>query len=191
VLRSNQTALSRSSQCVDSQPPARTREQHCSRRQPADQPDQASGDEVHRVRERWPRHAAIELAGHGQIGGEIRVLQMREAGRADRHLRQPVVQIRRGAIAQVVAHRRLDRRQHLQQHEGDSDKAERAGQRLAALHGIDEAAHRHGKERRQQPVQPHHHPPGQRQAAVGPEQRREEQPLLPLPQPPQHRQGPR
>ena len=70
---------------------------------------------------------------------------MGEAGRTDRHLRQPVVEVRRGAVAQVVAHRGLDRGQHLQEHERHPDQSERERQWLAALHGVDEAAHRHGK----------------------------------------------
>ena len=142
-------------------------------------------------RQRRPGHAAIEVARDCQIGGEVRVLQVGEAGRAYRHLGQAVVEVSRGAIAQVVAHRGLDRGQHLEKHEGHAEDAERARQGLAALHRVDEAAHRHGKQRRQQSVQPHHGPPRQGQAAIRLRQRREEEPLLPLTHPPQHGLGPR
>ena len=79
---------------------------------------------------------------------------------------------------------------HLEKDEGHAEDAERARQGLAALHRVDEAAHRHGKQRRQQSVQPHHGPPRQGQAAIRLRQRREEEPLLPLTHPPQHRLGP-
>ena len=45
-------------------------EQHHRHGQAADHAHQAAGDEVHRVGQRRSGHAAIELTGHGEVGGQ-------------------------------------------------------------------------------------------------------------------------
>ena len=153
-------------------------EEHDRRGEAADHADQAAGDEVHRVRQRRPGHAEVEVARDGEVGGERRILQVCHTRRADAHLGQAVVEKRRGAIAEVVADRRLNRRQHLQQDEDDADDAERTRQAVAALDGADQDPHRNGEQRRQDAVQQHDRPPRQRESRVGLRQRREEHPLF-------------
>ena len=81
-------------------------------------------------------------------------------------LGQPVVQKRRRAIAEVVADRRLERRQHLQQDEHDADDGQRPGQAVAALDRRDEHAHRDREQRGQNAVQQHDRPPRPGQGAA-------------------------
>ena len=91
---------------------------------------------------------------------------------------QPVVEIRGRAIAEVVADRRMDRRQDLQQDEDGPTSVERHGERLTALDGGDEHAHRDREQRREEAVQHNDGPPGESKRAVRRRQSREERPLL-------------
>ena len=82
VLRSRQTALSRSSQCVASHAPReqqrrppRVGGEHDRGRQAADHLDQAAGDEVHRDRQRRAGHPEVEVARDGEIAGQLRDLR--------------------------------------------------------------------------------------------------------------------
>ena len=69
------------------------------RGQPADQLDQAGGDEVHRDRQRRAGHAQVEVAGRGQVAAEGRVLEVAHARRPQAGLGQPVVQPGGGPVA--------------------------------------------------------------------------------------------
>ena len=94
---------------------------------------------------------------------------MAHARRAHARLGQPVVEPRRGAVAEVGADRLVDRREHLEQDEHDADERERAGEAVAALHRADEHAHRDREHRRQHAAQDEHDPPGdgERRSAFG------------------------
>ena len=78
---------------------------------------------------------------------------MAHAGRPHAGVGEPVVEPRRGAIAEVRAERPVDGRQHLQQHERRPGQRERAGQRRAALHRADQHAHGDGEGDRQHAAQ--------------------------------------
>ena len=119
-------------------------------REAADHPDETAGDEVHRIRQRRTGHAEIEIARDGEIRRQRRVLQVRDPLRPDARFGETVVQIRRDAIAKVVADRGLDGRQHLQQHEDHAGHRQRRDQAVAALHGGDEEARRNREQRRQE-----------------------------------------
>ena len=106
------------------------------------------------------------------------ILEMAHARRPHAGLGQPVVQPRRGAIAEVGAERLVDRRQDLQQDEDDAGEGERAGQAVAALHRADEHARRDREDRRQHAAQDEHDPPAGGQQRVGLRQDAEELPLL-------------
>ena len=99
VLRSRQTPLSRSSQWVEpaTRPQHRRRppgeaEEHERRGDPADQPDQAAGDEVDVHEHRRPGHAPVELAGDGEVVDQVGILQMADAGRLDASCGELVVE---------------------------------------------------------------------------------------------------
>ena len=65
------------------------------------------------------------------------VLEVAHARRTDARLGQPVVEPGRRAVAEVGAHRLVDRREHLQQDEHHADEGERTGQAAAFLHDRD------------------------------------------------------
>ena len=100
-------------------------------RDPAGHVDEADRDEVHRDRERRPRDAEVEVARHREIVGERGPLEVRHARRPDAGAHEPIVQPRRGAAPEVRAHRLVDRREHLQQHEHDTHERERHAERVA------------------------------------------------------------
>ncbi len=56
-----------------------------------------------------------------------------------------------GAVTEVGADRLMNRAEHLKQHEDRAGKCEGTGERIAALHGAYEHAHRDGERRRQDP----------------------------------------
>ena len=147
-------------------------------REPADHLDQAAGDEVHRDRQRRAGHPEIEVARHGEVARERRILEVAHARRAHARLGQPVVQPGGGAVAEVGADRLMNRRQDLEQDEHGAGEGERAAQAVAASHGADEHAHRDREDRRQHAAQDEHDPPRDRQGAIGPRQDAEELPLL-------------
>ena len=81
------------------------------------------------IAQRRAGDAEVEVARDGEVGGELGVLEVRDAGGAVRRGHQPVVEIRRGAAAEVGADREVQRREHLEEHEHDADRGERSGER--------------------------------------------------------------
>ena len=74
----------------------------------------------------------------------------------------------------------MNRAEHLKQHEDRAGKRERTGERIAALHGADEHAHRDRERRRQDPSQQEGRPPSGGEARVRLRQDGEELPFLAL-----------
>ena len=128
-------------------------EQHRRRRQAADHLDEAPRDEVHRDRQRRPGHAEVELASDGEVVAELGILEVADARRVDAGVGELVVEPGGGAVAEVVAHREVERREHLEQHEHDAHEGERAAERVVGVHRTHERAHRHREGRRQQAPQ--------------------------------------
>ena len=58
---------------------------------------------------------------------------MRNAGRPNARLRQPIVKPCCRPVAQIVADRGVNRRQHLKEHEHDAGPRERSGEIAMAL----------------------------------------------------------
>ena len=56
----------------------------------------------------------IEVARDGQVAGELGVLEMRDARRADTRFGEPIVEPRGSTVAEVRADRGVNRRQHLE-----------------------------------------------------------------------------
>ena len=120
----------------------------------------------------------IKIAGHGEVGGQRRIFQVPDAGRAHAGFGQPVVEPGRGAVAEVGAERLVNRAEHLQQDEDRAGKGQRAGERVAALHGADQHAHGDGERRRQDAAQQQHRPPARSQSRSRFGQDGEELPFL-------------
>jgi hypothetical protein len=136
-----------------------------------------------------PADAEVEVAGHREVVRELRILEVTHARRLHARGGEPVVEPGGGAAAEVRADRVMDRREHLEQHEHDAHEAEGPGQRLAALDGAHQRAHRHREARRQQPAQREEGPPGDREGAVGPGEDAGELPLAPRAQARDHGGG--
>jgi len=149
----------------------------------ADHAHHAVRDEVHGDRERGPGHAQVEVAGDGEVAGEGRILEMAHAGRAHASLGEPVVEPGGGAVAEVRAHRLVDRAEHLEQDEHRPCEGERPPEGSAALHRADERAHRDREGRGQDPSEQERGPPGDGQGGVRLRQDGEELPFLALGQP--------
>ncbi len=151
--------------------------------EPPDHGRHAVRDEVHGDRERGPGHAQVEVARDGEVAREGRILEMSHAGRAHAGLGEPVVEPGRGAVAEVRAHRLVDRAEHLEQDEHRPCEGERPPQRIATLHGADEHAHRDREGRGQDPSQQEGGPPGDGEGGVRLRQDGEEFPFVALGQP--------
>ena len=102
---------------------------------------------------------------------------MSDAWRTDARFRQAIVEPRGRAIAEVGAHRLVNRAEHLKQHEYDPHERERGREGLAALHATYEHAHRDGKHGGQRAAQDENHPPRPAEAASRSRQHREELPF--------------
>ena len=108
--------------------------------------------------------------------------RMTDAGRADARLGEAIVEPRRRPVAKVRADDLMDRRQDLEQHEGDADEGERLGEAGALLHPADQPAHGNREERRQNAAGDQDEPPGNRQSRIRAREHREELPLFPVAQ---------
>ena len=139
--------------------------------------DEAGRDEVHRDRQRRTADAEVEVARHGQVAGELRVLQVPDAGRLHAGDRQLVVEPGRGGAAEVGAGREVQRRQHLKQDEHRGDPGQWPGQVAARLDRADEKPHRDGEQCRQEAAHDQGGPPDHGQLRVGPRQDGQELPL--------------
>jgi hypothetical protein len=139
---------------------------------------QPARDEVHVDVHRRTRHAEVEVAGDGEVAGELRILEMSQAGGPDAGLDEAVVEPGRDAAPQVRAHGLVDRGRHLQQNEDDAYDGEGRGQSFAPLHGADERPHRDGEAGGEHAAQDQRRPPDDRERAVRAGQDGEELPLL-------------
>jgi hypothetical protein len=74
--------------------PPSVREQDARLREAGHQLDQATGDEAHRDGHGGTGDAEVEVAGDGEVVGEVGRLEVAHAVRLDRRLQQPVVQPR-------------------------------------------------------------------------------------------------
>jgi hypothetical protein len=156
--------------------------QHDRRGEAGDDVDQPDRDEIHGDEQRRTLDAHVEVARHGQVGGELLVFEVTDAGRIDAGGREPVVQPGRGAVAEIGADRRVYRAEHLQREEHHAGEDERTGQPATRLHGADQHTDGDGQHRRQQATGKHGGPPRDRQAPVGAWQGGEEVPLRPCSQ---------
>ena len=143
----------------DRRPPRVPGEDHGGR-DAADHLDHAGRDEIHGDRQRRAGHPEIEVARDGEVAGERRILEVPHARRAHAGFGEPVVEPGGGAVAEVGADRLMNRAEHLKQHEDRAGERERAGERIAALDGADEHAHRDRERRRQDASQQEADPPG-------------------------------
>src|SRR4030095_2177003 len=82
-----------------------------------DQLDQAGRDEVQAERQWWPSHSEIEVAGHCEVVRELGVFKVAHARRPNTRFGKPVVQPRRGTVAEVGADGGMDWCEDLEQHE--------------------------------------------------------------------------
>src|SRR5215475_1469694 len=126
----------------DERRPPRVAEQHDRAGQSAEHRDETIRDEVHRNGQRRALHAQVEISSGDHVGRQASVLEMTDAGRIDASVGEPIIQPGRSAIAEVLTHRLMYRRQHLHGHEHESDEAERHGKRMTAGDRGDELAHR-------------------------------------------------
>ena len=132
----------------DRLPPAVPR-QHHRRGDAGDQPDEAVGDEVHAVRHRRSGDAEVEVAGHRQLVGEVGALEVGDARGVERRRHQAVVERRRGAVAEVVAERLVQRPDDLA---GDEHDGHRDQRRASAPRPSVTAAISHPTRRRWRPA---------------------------------------
>ena len=86
---------------------------------------QAGRDEVHRDRQRRTGHAPVEVPGHLQVSGQLRILQVPDARNCHAGAGQLVVEPGRGPVAEVRAQRGVERAEHLQQDEQDAHDGQR------------------------------------------------------------------
>ena len=108
----------------------------------------------------------VELAGHGEVAGELRVLEVAHARRPHAGLGQPVVEPGGDAAAEVGADRLVDRGEHLQQHEDDADEGRAARPGVSPRCTAPTSAPMATRERgRQQPAQEEDGPPGRTASA--------------------------
>ncbi len=140
--------------------------QHQRRGQSAGHLHHPGRDEIHRDRKRRAGDAEVEVARHGEIGGEARVFEVPHARRAGAGGGQLIVEPGGRAASEVRADCVMEGRQHLQQHEHHAGHAQRLRQRIAALHRADQNAHGDGEYSREQPPQHQRGPPGERERAV-------------------------
>ena len=166
--------------------PPRVAEQDDRGGEPRDDQDEPRGDELDVDVHGRPGHSRVELPSHGQVGGELRVLEVPHPRRPHARFGQPVIEPGRHPAPEVGADRLVDRVEHLQEDEHHPDDRERRRQPLAPLHRPDEGPHGNGEPRRQQAAQEKDGPPGKRQPSVRPGQDGKELPLRPLTQSTQH-----
>ena len=166
--------------------PPRIADENRRGRDAADHLDHAVRDEVHRDRQRRAGHAEIEVARDRQVARQRRILEVSDSGRAHACLGEAVVQPRGGAVAKVRADRLMNRTQDLKEDEDGAGKRERGRERMAALHGADEHAHRDRERRGQDAAQQENRPPCRGQRRIGLRQDGEELPLLTVGQTTQH-----
>ena len=152
-------------------------EEHHGTGEPGHHLHQTAGDEVDGDVQRRAGHAPVELARHGQIGCELRVLEVADARLTHAGVGQPVVEPGGSSVAEIGAHRLVNGREHLEQDEHGADEGERAGERVAVLHRADEHTHCDGEHGRQRAAQYENGPPDESEKAIGFRQNAEELPL--------------
>ena len=82
--------------------------------------------------ERRAHHAEVEVAGHRQVRRQLGTLEVGDPGRRDTHGDQPVVEMRRHAVAEVGRHDLMQRLGDQQQRERHADHHQRPDQRRIA-----------------------------------------------------------
>ncbi len=160
--------------------PPREADEHHRRGQPGEELDQPAGDEVDGDAEGRPGDAQVEVAGHGQVVGEVGPLQVGDPGRTVARDHQPVVEPCRGTAAEIGPDGLMAGRHDLEHDEGDTDEGQRAGQGAMGLHGAHDGPGADGEHRRQHAAQDEEQPPDGGQRRRGAVQRAEELPLLAL-----------
>ena len=113
-----------------------------------------------------PVMPGVEVTRDGQVAGQRGVFEMTDAGRTDAGFGEAIVEPRRRPVAEVGADDLMDRRQDLEEHEGDADERERLGEARALLHRADQPAHGDREERRQRAASDQDEPPGDRQSRI-------------------------
>ena len=101
----------------------------------------------------------VELAGDCKIGVQLRILEVRDSRWMDARFTQPVIEPRRGAVAEIHADGGVNRRKDLQRDENDSHRRERAGEVTVMLHSGDEHAHHDREQRGEHAAEDEHYPP--------------------------------
>lgn len=190
VLRSRQTPLSRSSQWVEPpgaeeeqrRPPGEA-EQHQRRGDAAEEHDQPLGDEVHVHEHRRPGLPEVEVAGRGEVVGQVAALEVADAVGTERGRHQPVVE----DTAEAVARERTDDLVHrwgdLGDHEEEGEHGERHRQVGPGLEAPDEETGRDRQAGRHEGADQEQQPPRRREARHRAGQAHEEQRGGPLAQP--------
>ena len=72
-----------------------------------------------------PVMPGIEVTGDGQVAGQRGIFEMTDAGRTNARFGEAIVEPCGRPIAEVGADDLMDRRQDLEEHEGDADERER------------------------------------------------------------------
>ncbi len=161
-------------------------EQHARLGEARDELDEAGGDEVHRDRQRRPRHSPVEVPRHLEVRGQGGVLQVTNARRGGARRGQQVIQPGRRPVTEVARHRGVQRAEHLHADEHHGDREQRRHDAGTALDRGDKHASGDREAGGQQAARDEQSPPGRRQPPVGVPQRRGKAHLLPFPHPYEH-----
>ena len=162
----------------DRRPPAEPDEDD-RRGEPAEQVDQAAGDEVHRDVQRRSHDPEVEVPGGDEVVDQLGILQVADAGRSDGCVGQLAVQPVRRAAPEVGADGLVQRREDLHRRQRDARRGERPAERRAVVDRADDHADGDGQHRRQRATDDDEDPPRPRQLRRGPVQGAGHRPLLP------------
>ena len=143
----------------------------------AGQLGEAAPDVGHRRREGRRRDAEVEVAGRGQLVGQVRALQVGEAGREDAGGEQAVVQPGGRAGAEVGAERVVQGADRVDRDERQARGGQRQRQRAVALDRAHQHAHGERQPGGQRASEQEQGEPRGRQPGRGAAQHAEEPPL--------------
>ena len=152
--------------------------QHDRRGDARSQFDEADRDEVHADGERRAGDAEVEVAGHGEVGGQVGPFEVGDPGRVDAGTREPVGEQRRRSAPEIRADSEVERVECLEQDEDSAHHDERDDEAGAVVDGADEDAHGDREDRRQRATQHDERPPRDRQRPRRAEQHAEELPFV-------------
>ena len=108
-------------------------EQHEGGGDAAEEHHEPLGDEVHVHEHRRPGLSEVEVAGRGEVVGQVAALEVADAVGPERGRHQPVVEDAAEAVAEQGADDLVDRRGDLRDHEDDAEHDQRHGQVGARL----------------------------------------------------------